>query len=112
MANLMDWSWIKFDDGTISISMQPPVAIGGWSLQTVVSKRAGGDSNYIVKNAASGYYNVSGMNIVNSGQGVFSVSLQSVDTSGMDYGLFSYNVSRLNSGNRVTLVEGFLTLLP
>lgn len=111
MAVLVDYSWVKFDDGNLIMVMEPPLPIGGLSIEFTLSKRTGG-SGYFTKSMASGYYGVSGMNIVNSGQGIMTISLNSVDSSGRDYGNYAFRISRMMSGQRATLTEGFEILLP
>jgi hypothetical protein len=59
---------------------------------------------------ASGYYGVSGMNIVNSGQGQFRITLDAVDTSGFVAGNYAYEIRRLNSGNITSLTQGYITV--
>ena len=107
----MDWSISRLEDAVLEINLTPPVAIGGWNIHTRIQKRFGDVASGILdKWMASGYYGTSGMNIVNSGQGIFNVAINSVETSGLDFGNYCYNVVRLDSGNRSVLVEGYMTL--
>ncbi len=110
MPALGEFSLIRLEDGILQIGMAPPVAIGGWSVEFTVVKRLGGTDPYITKSMASGYYGVSGMLLTNSGQGVMRVNIDSVDTSGMDAGLYVYNVARLSSGSRTVLSRGHFVL--
>lgn len=110
-AKYTDFSWIKYDDGVLTIALTPPAPIGGWDLRFSLTKRFGGESLLVTKSCASGYNNVSGINIVNSGQGIFNVALSSVDTSGLQPGLYASRCERMNSGARTTLSEGYMVLL-
>lgn len=113
MAVQADFSIGQREDVVLNISMTPPTAIGGWSLQFFVQHRFGGISGLISKVSASGYgAGQSGITIGNSGQGQFSVSLQGVDTSGMEYGSYAYTAMRLNSGSQTVLSLGYLLLNP
>ena len=112
MAVQTDFSISQGSDGTLTISLSPPLPIGGWTLQTQVVKYFGASSGLLTYSMASGYYNVSGMNITNSGQGVFRTSIRSVDMSGIDCGAYSYRVRRLDSGSVTTLSEGYFLITP
>ena len=103
---------VRMEDGLLVISLVPPIPIGGQSWQFEVLNRFGGVSGRIIKSMASGHYNVSGMNIVNSGQGVMNVAINSVDTSGLQWGNYAFTVTRLDSGNRQAATEGFLKIQP
>ena len=98
-----------YEDGLLVISMTPEEPVGGWTLQTVVTKRFGG-TPLVSRYMASGYYGVSGMNIVNSGQGIFSVTLNSSDFSGKDPGNYAFQITRTDSGSRTNLTDGYLML--
>jgi anti-sigma factor RsiW len=106
-----DFNFSRYEDGVLSISMRPPVSIGAWNLLFSLSKRFGGEPT-INKYAASGFSNVSGIAVVNSGQGTFSVTINSVDTSGLEYGNYAFQAIRTDSGSRTVLSEGYLVLTP
>lgn len=108
----MDFSMAPREDGTLAVSMTPPVGISGWSLQFLLQKNFGGISGLIVKSAASGFNNVSGINILDGVQGQFNVKINSVDTSGFSSQNYAYTIARLDSGFVTTLVEGYLLLQP
>lgn len=112
MAVLTDFAFIKFEDGVLTISMSPPVAIGGWEIQFKTTKRFGGVNNLITKSVSSGYNGQSGITVTNSGAGIFNVALGTQDTSGLEYGNYAAVTQRLNSGSMTTLTEGFLLLMP
>lgn len=113
MAIQMDYSLVRFEDGTIQVGMQPPVNISAWNLQFQLLRRFGGVSGLITKSAASGFGGgQSGITIMSSGQGTFSVQIRSQDTSGLDPGVYAYGIQRLDSGFQTTLVKGYFNLLP
>ena len=108
-----DFSLVQLEDSIITISLAPPVAIGGWNLQFKAQHRYGGLSGYIIKSSASGYGGgASGITVTNSGNGTVQVAINAGDTAGLLVGNHSYNLERLDSGNRTVLVNGFLSVLP
>lgn len=106
-----DFSLHKREDADITVPLVPETAIGGWTVEAQFSKRFGSSSGLITKSMASGYYGVSGMDIVNSGQGQFQFSLRSNDTSGLDAGIYAYTIRRLDSGFVTDLTQGYMSLL-
>ena len=102
----------QYADGLINVDLKPNAAIGGLDMRFTVWRHFGGSSGLIQKSMASGYYGVSGMNIVNSGEGQFQIQLNSIDTSGLPYGNYAAAVENWSSGFRTTVSEGFLTLYP
>lgn len=109
-----NFTWIKQDDGTLSITLVPPQAIGGRRVGFVITKRFGSEDYLIQKWANSGFSNVSGIQITDSGAGKFSVSLTGADTSGstFDYGNYASKSFVETSGRRVTATEGYMKLVP
>jgi hypothetical protein len=111
MTNV-DFTLARYADGTLIISMAPPVAIGGWNLRLQVLNNFGGISGLIQKYSASGLNGMSGITITDSGNGVMQIQFNSQDTSGMDYGNYAMILEKLNSGSRTPIAEGFLTIGP
>ena len=111
MSVIQDFSLARYDDGALIIGMIPPTPVGGWNIQFSLMKHLGG-SGFVNKIVTSGFNNLSGISVTNSGQGVFNISLQSQDTSGLPYGNYPYAVERMDSGFRTTLTEGYVILLP
>lgn len=107
MPVLIDFTLARSAKGTITMSVDPPTAIGGWTLQFQMTKRPGSTSGLVTKSMASGYYNVSGMNITNSGQGVMSINFFPGEVSGMDLGIYAYQIQRLDSGFQTNLTAGW-----
>lgn len=100
-------------DMVLTVPLAPPVIIGGWDVRFQVNHNfplAPVLSGLIVKSMASGFYNVSGMNIVNSGEGIFRININSPDTSGLEMGNYAYTISRTNSGSVTSLTEGYMTV--
>lgn len=108
----VSFSLARYEDGTLTVGLAPPTAVGGWNVQFQVTKFFGGVSGLITKSVASGYSVVSGVTVVNSGKGVFSVKIGTQDTSGLDPGTYAMQFQRLDSGFRTVLSEGFFLLTP
>lgn len=111
MPILTDFTLVRYEDATLTIGLSPPAPIGAWEIQFTLKNRFGGDA-FVTKSVNSGFNNSSGINITDSGVGVFNVNINSVDTSGRDFGSYAFGVEKLNSGSRSTLVEGYLILTP
>src|SRR4051812_45515416 len=107
MAVIVDFPIDRYEDGILYINLTPPLAIGGQSIVFQVAKRFGSTSPFIVRSMSSGYYSVSGMAITNSGQGQFSVQNSARDFSGLPYGNYAYEASRVDSGFSTDLTQGF-----
>ena len=104
---------VSYADGLLSISMRPPTNIAGWNIQVQFLPRYGASSGLITKSCASGYGGgQSGVTVLNSGNGQFSIDVWSRDTSGFDAKNYYYSARRLDSGYAATLAEGFLVLTP
>lgn len=112
MATRSDFSFFQTQRGTLRIILNPPQPIGGWNIEWYLGKRAGGLSGTVHKYVNSGYNNVSGINLQNSGQGIFDISIDSVDTSGRDPGNYYYRAIRLGSGLQTQISYGYMKLLP
>lgn len=115
MAVITNLALGKREDATIGISMTPPLPLGGVDLQFLVTHRFGGgsvNSGLILKSVASGYNGQSGITITNSGAGNFNVSINSLDTSGLEFGNYAYSAERTSSGQQTLLSTGFILLMP
>ena len=100
------------NDQTLVIELKPPVPIGGENIRFTLADRFGSVSPRLVKSMSSGFYGVSGLNIVNSGQGILNVALWAVDTSGMPFGNYAFELRRWDSGSVTDLTQGYLILRP
>ena len=101
------------NDLTLVVAMEPPTDVSSWSYQWQMGNRFGWTSGLVTKSFASGYMaGQSGITVTNSGQGIFNVQLNAIDTSGFDFKPYAYRGMRTNSGNVATLTEGFCLALP
>lgn len=105
-----DFSLVKYEDGILTINMNPPVPIGAWDIRFRLSKRFGSDELISEKTVASGFNNQSGINITDSGQGRFRITVKGSEMSGYDAGNYAFDVTRFTSGSRTTLAQGYLLL--
>lgn len=113
MPILFDMPLVKFEDGILTVALNPPTAIGGWDIEFRVQKRFGQSSGLIIKQAMSGYITgQSGITFVNSGNGTIDINVNQPDTSGLEFGNYAASVRRMNSGSRSVLSQGFLVLYP
>lgn len=112
MPVLADFTIGRYSDGVLTVYMAPPVPVGAWNIQFQTTKRFGGGSGLITKSVSSGYNGVSGITITNSGIGVLNVNINSNDTSGLNYGVYAFTLSRLDSGLVSQISEGYLIVTP
>ena len=114
MPVLVDYQVVQFQDGSLTVTLTPPTAIGGQDIRFVITKRFGPDcSGLVTKSMASGYGNgASGITVLDSGAGKIRIDLWSRDTSGLDPGNYVCNLERLDSGSRTSLTKATLTLMP
>lgn len=113
----MDFAYTRMEDGTLTISLTPPIPVGGQDWAFRCGKRFGGGMDLIQKSVSSGFsassgVPMSGIQVINSGQGVFQIALNSPDTSGLDYGNYSFSFARTMSGQYSTAAEGYMLLEP
>lgn len=111
-AVIVDFSLSRNADESAVIVMNPPVPIGGWDIRFVVGRRFSSTDPVILKSVASGFNGASGITVTNSGQGIFTVSLNSIDSSGLAYGNYAYEAARYSSGNRNPITQGYILLGP
>ena len=112
MAIQTNFKLERFADGDLTVGLAPAANISGWTLQCTMWRRAqnisGSVSGLITKSAASGFNNVSGINVTNGVQGVFTVHFNRFDVSGnLDSGSYYFKVERMDSGNASVVAEGF-----
>lgn len=112
MAEISNYSWTRYEDGVLTVTMTPPVEIGGLEIRWGLSKRFGSEDFTVTKYMASGYSNTSGITMLDSGLGRFNVAINSVDTSGLDFGNYSTRAEILTSGRRKVVTEGYMILKP
>lgn len=113
MATNSDFAVFYREDCTLTVSMAPPTAIGGWNLEFRMQRYFGEtQSGSLLKSVASGFSGASGITITNSGQGILSIDLQSVNTSGLAFGNYSYDVRRTDAGQNTIISLGYCLLGP
>ena len=109
----VNFSLGRYENGVLTISMAPPTPIGAWSIQFTMWRRFGMPitSGLVTKSVTSGYgAGQSGITIVNSGIGIFNVSLNPPEVSGLAAGNYSYRVERLDSGSATGISQGFRSM--
>lgn len=111
MPVIADFTLVQLEDGIMTVTMRPPVAVGGWTCQFAFMRRFGG-TPFAIKYLASGYNGASGITITDSGVGRFAVRINSVDSSGLDPVNVACKFDRIDSGFRTTLYEGYEVLTP
>lgn len=99
----------KFADVGLLVNLTPAQPVGGRSVRFEVRKRYGGSTVLINKTCSPGIS--SGITVTNSGQGVLLVSILSVDTSGLSFGAYPYEVELLDTP-RTPVADGFLIVGP
>lgn len=112
MPTNTDFQLGKMEAGTLTVYMAPPVAVGGWTVEFKVQKYFGDSSGLIQKYLASGLNGASGITVTNSGQGVFAIDLQKINTSGLPFGNYAYTVERTDSGQETILSIGYMLITP
>jgi hypothetical protein len=107
-----NFALVKYEDGTLVVTMAPPLSVANWSVKAQISKRYDALSGVIIKSCASGFDEVSGITTLNAGNGQFAVRFNSPDTSGLTPGNYAYSVQRMDSGQRTVLAEGYFVVYP
>ena len=107
-----DFTFSRMVDGVLTVQLKPATSVGGWNMDFRLQKRFGPDgSGLMAKSMASGIASgASGMAVLDSGQGIFSVIVNSLDTSGLEYGAYAGQIRRLDSGSVSILSEGYLSV--
>ncbi len=113
MPVITDYSIGVNEDGLLTVSLSPPTPIADWTIRYMEQKRDGGISGFNFKyygpDAGGG---VSGITLVDAGQGTFNVQLNAVDSSGMDPANYVWSAERMDSGFRTTVACGTKSLTP
>ncbi len=95
----------EYADGILTIPLAPPTAIGGWSLEFTQTRRFGGTPIFTLY-CASGYNGVSGLTVINSGQGIIQANISPFPVSGFTAGVYTFTLKRTDSGSRTVLATG------
>lgn len=112
MPVISDIPQVQYSDGLLTISLEPPTAIGGHTIQFDVMKRFGNVSGLVRKSVSSGFNAVSGITVTNSGEGVLQISLYESELSGTPYGNLAFQLRRMDSGMATVLSEGYIQRTP
>ena len=107
MPIVADYSLNRDENGTLTVEMIPPTPIGQWSIEFRLTKRFGSNDYIILGSVASGYNNVSGINIVNSGAGIMNIPNYPAYMSGREPGPYAYTVIRTDAGLETELSTGY-----
>lgn len=98
-------------DCVIQCQISPPTPVGSWSAEFVVKNRFFGISGLIQGSTASGYSNyVSGMSVINSGNGLLAARITQPQISGWSPGAYVYEFARTGSGVNSLLSCGNLNI--
>lgn len=111
--NFSQFRMVSYSDGLVTIALEPPTAIGGWTIEFKVTKFFGGSSGLITKSCSSGYGGgQSGITVTNSGQGILQVRINAADMSGQDAGAYPFQCKRTDSGFATPTSQGYYLRLP
>lgn len=105
-----DFSTQTGEDSSVAMALTSPTSISGWSIRYQETKHFGGSSGLVQRYCASGFNNVSGINVTDGANGRLVVSLRSADSSGRA-GNYAYRIERLDSGFQSVLTEGYRTIV-
>ena len=106
----MNFQFSRYQDAILTIDMAPSFNVFGCQGEFFLTERKGGDRIF-TKSFNSGYTTgQSGITVTNTGIGRFNVTIDSVNTSGLDFGNYFATFKRLNSGFITTLSEGYITV--
>lgn len=108
MAVQVDYNLPLGQDGVVNVPLAPPTAVGGWSVLYTMPRYQGG-SGLVTLSCASGYIGVSGLTVLNSGQGIFQIQHDPAQVSGLDPGAYPYLLQRIGSGFVTPLAYGYRT---
>jgi hypothetical protein len=108
-----DFSVSQWSDTAVTLVLNPPANVGGLTIEMFSTPRLGGSDRIFTKSVASGYNAVSGIDIINSGEGIMSIRLDvSKDFSGRNPGNYAWKARVLTSGLNVDLGDGIISVNP
>lgn len=118
-----DFYSAQFSDGTLTVTMSPPTPVGNWTVRyREFVHHGGGQPLILASGQQSGLLQAdlitkwcgsgtgggdSGITVLNSGNGIFRVSLPASELSGRDPGAYAYSFERTDSGYHKALREGY-----
>lgn len=89
--------------------MQPVTNITGWALQFTLKRHPADAVALVTKTTAGG-----GITVTDAVNGLFTINMLSADTTaaGVGDGGYVYDVQRVDSGNRIVLAFGPISIMP
>ncbi len=110
MPSYSDFHLDKLENGNLTIGLASPTNISGWTLELALMKRFGSDNPVATKFCASGFDGVSGITVLDGNTGIVRCKIDSIDTSGLNYRPIAYSLTRLDSGFRTDIAQGYCLL--
>lgn len=108
--NQLNFQFSRGQDALLQISLASPTSVSGWAGEFFLTRNKGGDRIF-TKCFASGFVsNQSGITLLDGSIGRFNISLNAVDSSGLDFGNYNGEFWRRDSGFETKLSEGFITV--
>lgn len=95
------------ENGNVIITLTAPSPVGGEYLRFQMTKRFGSDTSIYSAYSNSGVDGVSGLSILDSGQGKVQISFEPSYVSGYEAGNYACKLQRLSSGRWTKIWEGF-----
>lgn len=115
MSQYADLTITQYDDNIVGIQITPPTNISTYDFRFTMRYRFNGETALIQKYSTSMSGTgggQSGITVTNSGGGLLTVTINSIDTSGIPSTAYAYDLARTNSGSYADLVHGFVLLIP
>ena len=110
MSDTLNFQFDKGQDVILRINMAPPQPVSGWMGEFYLTTHPDGDRIF-TKYFASGFTaGQSGITLIDGGIGSFDITIDTVDTSGLDPGNRYGNFWRTNSGFHTKMAAGYITL--
>ncbi len=108
MPGYADFQVFRYQDGILTVSLEPPAPIGAWNILFEAVNHFGGSNSVVSKSVGPGFNGLSGILITDSGHGVMNISVSALDVSGLEYGNYAYQVRRVDSGAGLLINEGYM----
>ena len=100
-----DDEFFRGEDKILTVTLDPVVNISGWTLAFTMRLTAGSAEALIEKTTTSG------ITITDGTHGIFQVTLDDLETAGLQPGKYAYDCKRMDAGAEAILVYGTLELL-
>lgn len=114
MAQQNDFTIPQGQDVTLQVTLNTPTNISGWEIQSDIMYRLGSPQPIYTAFCASGFNNVSGINVIDGVNGKFLVPLFYSVISGVQLGtgVLTHRSRRVDSGAATDLDGGAIVLSP